>query len=99
MSKLIAAALAGVLMAGSLAAAPAFAQAPAAAAKVNFATTKINDLIKDAKAKALLEKTLPQITDYYSQIGDMTLTDVIPLSEGALDEAKLTAMQAEYDKG
>ena len=30
---------------------------------------------------------------------DMTLTDVIALSQGALDEAKIKAMQAEYDKG
>lgn len=100
MSKFIAAALAGALMTGSLAAAPALAQAPAAApaGKVKFADTKVGDLIKDAKAKAILEKAIPQITDYYSQIGDMTLTELIDVSQGALSEAQIKAMQAEYDK-
>jgi hypothetical protein len=100
MKKLILAAALGALVA--TAAAPTLSQAAPApvaqAAKVNFATTKINDIIKDAKAKAILEKTLPELKDYYDQIGDMTLTDVIPLSQGLLDEAKIKAMQAEYDK-
>jgi hypothetical protein len=104
MKKLILAAAACALVA-TAAAAPALALAQAApaakpaAGKINFATTKINDLIKDPKAKAILEKAIPMISDYYDQIGDMNLTDVIPLSQGALDEAKLKEMQAEYDKG
>ena len=76
MKKLILAAAAGALV--LTAAIPALAQAPAApaakpaAGKINFATTKINDLIKDPKAKAIIEKAIPMIADYYDQIGDMT---------------------------
>ena len=80
--------------------APAFAQeAPAAsAAKVSVETTKISDLIKVEQAKAALEKTLPEIAQYYDQIGDMTLKDLAPMSQGALNDENLKALQAEFDK-
>lgn len=84
-------------------AAPALAQAPAAAAapaagKISVETTPIGDLIKNAEAKALLEKALPEITQFYDQIGTMTLAQVAPMSQGALDDAKLKALQVEFDK-
>ena len=89
----------------TLAAAPALAQQPAApaasasaSAKVSVETTKISDLIKNDKAKAALEKALPEITQFYDQIGEMTLAQVAPMSQGALDDAKLKALQAEFDK-
>ncbi len=86
--------------------APAFAQeqhkdhAPAAAAagKISVETTPIADLIKNEKAKAALEKALPQIPQFYDQIGTMTLAQVAPMSQGALDDAKLKELQAEFDK-
>ena len=96
-----AAALAAI---ATLAAAPAFAQAPAAqasasaTAKISVETTKISDLIKNEKAKAALEKALPEITQFYDQIGEMTLAQVAPMSQGALDAAKLKALQAEFDQ-
>jgi hypothetical protein len=96
-----AAALAAI---ATLAAAPAFAQAPAAqasaasSAKISVETTKIADLIKNEKAKAALEKALPEITQFYDQIGEMTLAQVAPMSQGALDDAKLKALQAEFDQ-
>ena len=96
-----AAALAAI---ATLAAAPAFAQAPAAqasasaTAKISVETTKISDLIKNEKAKAALEKALPEITQFYDQIGEMTLAQVAPMSQGALDDAKLKALQEEFDK-
>ena len=96
-----AAALAAI---ATLAAAPAFAQAPAAqasasaTAKISVETTKISDLIKNEKAKAALEKALPEITQFYDQIGEMTLAQVAPMSQGALDDAKLKALQAEFDQ-
>jgi len=84
--------------------APAFAQdhanhAPAAAAgKLSVESTPIGELIKNEKAKAALEKALPQIPQFYDQIGTMTLRQVAPMSQGALDDAKLKELQAEFDK-
>jgi hypothetical protein len=91
------------------AAAPALAQAPAAApAKADASAsaagglsvdkTPISEIIKNEKAKAALEAALPPITQYYDQIGGMTLAQVAPMSQGALDDAKLKSIQAEFDK-
>jgi hypothetical protein len=99
--------LLAIVAAAAIAASPAIAQpptdtaAPAAAAatgKISVQTTKISELIKNPAAKAALEKALPPISEYYDQIGDMTLTDVAPMSQGALDENGLKALQAEFDK-
>ncbi len=88
-------------------AAPALAQdhkdhAPTAAAapagKISVETTPIGDIIKNPDAKATLEKALPEITQFYDQIATMTLAQVAPMSQGALDDAKLKALQAEFDK-
>lgn len=100
--KTVAFALAAVLAA---AAAPAFAQPPTAdavaaapASKVSVTATKISDIVANPAAKAKLEALMPQIADYYSQIGDMTLADVAPLSQGAITEETLKTLQAEFDK-
>ena len=83
-------------------AAPAMAQtAPAAApaaGAISVESTPIGDLIKNEAAKAALEKALPEITQFYDQIATMTLAQVAPMSQGALDDAKLKALQAEFDK-
>ena len=86
-------------------AAPALAQAPASApaaapadGKISVETTPIGDIIKNPQAKAALETALPQITQFYDQIATMTLAQVAPMSQGALDDAKLKALQAEFDK-
>lgn len=103
-------ALAGV--AAALIAGPALAQehnhanhanhaaaAPAAAsAKLSVEATPIGDIVKNEKAKAALEKAVPAITAYYDQIATMTLAQVAPMSQGALDDAKLKELQAEFDK-
>jgi hypothetical protein len=97
----IAAALAvAALAAPALAQAPAPAPAPEAAmaGKISVETTPIADLIKNPEAKAALEKALPEIPQFYDQIGTMTLAQVAPMSQGALDDAKLKALQAEFDK-
>ena len=78
--------------------APAAAAAAAAAGALSVQTTKIGDLVKNPAAKAALEKALPEIPQYYDQISDMTLTEVAPLSQGAIDDAKLKEIQAELDK-
>lgn len=95
-------------LAVSAVAAPAFAQdahadhaaaaAPAAAAGLSVETTPIGDIIKNEKAKAVLEAALPEIPQFYDQIATMTLSQVAPMSQGALDDAKLKALQAEFDK-
>ena len=96
------AALAVSLVAGAALAQPASAPAPAAPAeakgKISVETTPISDLIKNAGAKAALEMVLPEISQYYDQLGPMTLKDVAPMSQGALDDAKLKQLQAEFDK-
>lgn len=75
------------------------APAPAAeaAAKLSVETTPIGEILKNEKAKAALEKQLPEITAYYDQIGSMTLAQVAPMSQGAIDDAKLKAIQADFD--
>ncbi|MBL8772614.1 MAG: hypothetical protein JNK30_14620 [Phenylobacterium sp.] len=85
--------------------APAFAQdhaghAPAAAAagKLSVETTPIGDIIKNEKAKAALEAAVPQIPQFYDQIATMTLAQIAPMSQGALDDAKLKELQAKFDE-
>jgi hypothetical protein len=91
-------------------AAPALAQAPAAApaasatasasasGALSVEKTTVADIIKNPKAKAALEAALPPITQYYDQIGGMTLAQVAPMSQGALDDAKLKALQVKFDE-
>lgn len=100
MKTLAAAAIVAALIAG-----PALAQTPAPAApaaaasgKVSVETTPIGDIVKNEKAKAVLEKALPEIAQFYDQIATMTLAQVAPMSQGAIDDAKLKAIQAEFDK-
>lgn len=95
--------IAGLAALATLAALPAYAQAPAAAttasaSALSVETTPIGKLIENPAAKALLEKEIPTIDQYYDQIGEMTLAQVAPMSQGALDDAKLKAIQAELDK-
>jgi len=78
--------------------APAAAPAAAPAGKISVDTTPIGDIIKNPEAKATLEKALPEIPQFYDQIATMTLAQVAPMSQGALDDAKLKALQAEFDK-
>jgi hypothetical protein len=102
MKTIALAAVAATLIAG-----PALAQehnhaaqaAPAAAAgALSVESTPISEIIKNEKAKAALEKAVPQIPQFYDQIGTMTLAQVAPMSQGALDDAKLKELQAEFDK-
>jgi hypothetical protein len=79
-------------------AAAAASAAPAADGAISVETTPISEIIKNEKAKAALETALPEIAQYYDQIGGMTLAQVAPMSQGAIDDAKLKALQAEFDK-
>jgi len=83
--------------------APAFAQDDhkdhaAAAGKLSVETTPIGDIIKNEKAKAALEAALPEIPQFYDQIATMTLAQVAPMSQGAIDDAKLKEIQAKFDE-
>ena len=96
--------LAGFAAVAMLAAAPAFAQdakpaAPAAAAAGKFSVEKtpIGTIWADPKGKEILLKQLPPLEQYMDQIKDMTLSQVAPMSQGAIDDAKLKAIQADLD--
>ena len=101
---------AGLLAVTAHVAAPAYAQAPAgsttttttttttASAKLSVDTTPISDIIKNPAGKAVLESNLPQISQYYDQIGGMTLKQVQPMSQGAITDDMLKKIQADFDK-
>jgi hypothetical protein len=97
--------LAALAALATLAAAPAFAQpgpspapATAAAGPLSVEKTPIGTLWANPAAKAVLLKELPTLEQYMDQIKDMTLSQVAPMSQGAIDDAKLKAIQAELDK-
>ena len=97
--------IAGLAALATLAAMPAFAQAPAAApapaaaaGPMSVDKTPIGTLIANPAAKAVLEKAVPTIDQYYDQIKEMTLAQVAPMSQGALDDAKLKEIQAQLDQ-
>lgn len=102
MKTIALAAVAAALIAG-----PALAQehnhaehaaATAASGGLSVENTPIADIIKNEQAKAALEKAIPAIAQFYDQISGMTLAQVAPMSQGALDDAKLKEIQAEFDK-
>jgi len=97
--------LAALAALATLAAVPAFAQetaaapAPAAAAgPLSVEKTPIGTLWANPAAKEVLVKQLPELEQYMDQIKDMTLAQVAPMSQGAIDDAKLKAIQADLDK-
>ena len=99
--------IAGLAALATLATMPAFAQAPAAApaaaptaaaGPMSVDKTPIGTLIANPAAKAVLEKAVPTIDQYYDQIKEMTLAQVAPMSQGALDDAKLKEIQAQLDQ-
>ena len=95
--------VAGLAALATLAAVPTFtfAQTPApaaAAGKFSVEKTPIGTIWADPKGHEILLKQLPPLEQYMDQIKDMTLAQVAPMSQGALDDAKLKALQAEFDK-
>jgi hypothetical protein len=92
----------------TLAAAPAFAQTPApapaapaapaaASGPLSVEKTPIGTLWANPASKAVLVKELPTLEQYMDQIKDMTLAQVAPMSQGAIDDAKLKAIQVQLD--
>jgi len=89
----------------TLAAAPAFAQTPApapadaaaATGPMSVEKTLIGTLWANPASKAVLLKELPTLEQYMDQIKDMTLAQVAPMSQGAIDDAKLKTIQTQLD--
>lgn len=83
-----------------LVAAPAFAQAPAAAAALSVESTPIETIAANPAAKAVLDQDLPGLTTHeaYDQFKAMTLTQVAPMSEGKITPEALKTLQADLDK-
>ena len=59
--------------------------------------TPVGVIWADPKGKEVLLKQLPPIEMYMDMIKDMTLAQVAPQSGGAIDDAKLKAIQADLD--
>lgn len=95
--------IAGLAALATLAAVPALAEtaniaaAPMAAGSYSVDKTTIATLWADPAAKAILLKELPPVEQYLDQIKDMTLAQVAPMSQGAIDDAKLKVIQGEFD--
>src|SRR5258708_3672685 len=99
--------VAGLAALATLAAVPASAQAPAASTTTTTPSaagppsvdkSTIGALWANPTSKAVLEKDVPGIEQYMDQIKDMTLAQVAPMSQGAIDDAKLKQIQADLDK-
>jgi hypothetical protein len=81
------------------AAAPASAPIPAAPGAPSVESTTIGDLMANPAAKAVLQKDMPQLVSYpgLDQIKDMTLRAISVYPEAQLDDAKLKAIQADFN--
>jgi hypothetical protein len=70
-----------------------------ASAKPSVETTSIGDLVDNAKTKAVLAKDLPALLSYdgLDSIKGMTLRDISKYPQANLDDAKLAAIQKDFD--
>lgn len=104
MNKMLAAGLAGLAMSfGALAAAPVLAQdaaAAPAAAPASVDATPVMQLVDNPATKAVVDKHIPQLASHpaYDQFKEMTLKQLQPLSQGAITDEMLVALQADLDK-
>ena len=97
MKKTLAAGLVGLSLSfGLMAAAPAMAQAAAA---LSTDSTPIETLVANPAAKAVLEKNIRGISTHeaYEQFKAMTLTQVAPMSQGAVTDEIIKKVQADLD--
>ena len=90
------------LAAGALAetaATPPPAAAAPAASGPSVETTTIADLLADPATKAVLQKDMPALISYdgLDQIKGMTLRDISKYPQAQLDDAKLAAIQKDFD--
>ncbi len=101
---------AGLAVAALALAAPAFAQdahaghaghaAEASAAKLSAADSPIEAIAAAPDGKAALDKNLPGLTTHeaYDQFKGMSLKQVQPMSQGAITDEQIAALQADLDQ-
>ena len=97
MKKTFAAGLVGLSLSfGLMAGAPAMAET----AVLSVENTPIETLVANPAAKAVLDKDIPGLTTHeaYDQFKSMTLSQVAPMSQGALTDDMLKTVQADLDK-
>jgi hypothetical protein len=94
MKKSLVAGLAGLSLMFAAGAALAADPAPSVDA------TPIADLAAKPETKAILDKDVPGLTAHpaFEQFKAMTLKALQPMSQGALTDAQLAAVQADLDK-
>jgi hypothetical protein len=70
-----------------------------AAAKLSAENSPIADIAATEKGKAALDKNLPGLTTHeaYDQFKGMSLKQVQPLSQGAITDDQIAAVQADLD--
>ena len=85
-------------LAAPVAAQPKAAESTVTSGALSVDKTPISDIIKNEKAKSALEATVPQIEQFYAQIGPKTPAELVPMSHGAMDEAMLKELQAKFDQ-
>jgi hypothetical protein len=102
-SILLAAILAASALTTPILATPALAATgtpspvPAPAA-FSVQSTPIALIIKNAAAKAVLDKEVPGLRFFYGRVSGMTVAQLAEHSHGRLDDAKVKAIQAGFDK-
>ena len=94
MKKTLAAGLVGLSLSFGLMAAPAMAQA------LSVETTPIADLAAKPETKAILDKNIPELTAHpaFEQFKAMSLTQLQPMSQGALTDAQIAAVKTDLEK-
>ena len=80
-------------------AAPTLAAHAQPVAAPSVETTTIGDLLGDPATKAVLQKDMPALISYdgLDQIKGMTLRDISKYPQAQLDDAKLAAMQKDFN--
>lgn len=70
----------------------------AQAAKFSTATSKINDLMANPEAKAVLVKHMPQIAEAAGMVGDQTLKGVQSMAPDRITDKLLADIDADLAK-
>ena len=70
---------------------------PSAPGALSVENTLIGTLVADPVGRAAILKHSPPIEQYLDQIKDMTLRQLSPMSQGALDDATLASIQNDLD--
>jgi hypothetical protein len=91
--------LAGSEVTAQPAVAPATSAAAPSASTPSVETTSIADLLADPATKAVLQKDMPALISYdgLDQIKGMTLRDISKYPQAQLDDAKLAAIQKDFN--